>query len=389
MEVISVSVLVSFVVVICFYMLIDYGGLVESFWRLVPVERHERVATVLARIDYSLGGFLRGQILICVILGCVWTVWLYAVMGLKQYALLVGFIAGVFNFVPYLGPAIGGLSTCVYVVLDPSYSGASGILTGLALGMFGFGLVQALEGFVLQPKLIGTKAQLHPLLIIFSLVAGGQVGFAGLLLAVPTACIARVLWLELFWHPYMNRQVESLPEDARTSFAGSAMRVFEETQRKLDDFAEVPIGGVAAVRRAREHVRRLDERDASQAEVEARRREEEGDWIVSPDSADESVDPRLSPGDDLVSGVPGDASDGGKRNSEGVSAPASKPSAPAPPYARRKLRSRAVEAAAESAPESAPAEEAPSSPRKPRESRAARRARLKGNSDGGATGGGK
>src|SRR5690606_5607275 len=102
LNLVATAIMLSFAVVICFYMLIDYGGLVDRFWEAVPVEKHERVARILARIDYSLGGFLRGQLMICVILGCVWTLWLIFAMGLVRYALLVGFIAGLFNFIPYL-----------------------------------------------------------------------------------------------------------------------------------------------------------------------------------------------------------------------------------------------------------------------------------------------
>jgi predicted PurR-regulated permease PerM len=255
---ISTTIMLSFVVVICFYMLVDYTNIIEQFWRLVPVEHHERWARVLAKIDYSLGGFLRGQLTICFILGLVWAFWLMFVMGLVRYALLVAVIAGTFNFIPYLGPAIGGIAASAYVILAPEYHGFMEKLGGVALALLGLAIVQFLEGFVLQPKLIGSKAQLHPLLIMLALIAGGQFGFAGLLLAVPVACVFKVLWSELFWEPYVQKQRVRLESAGEKDFAASAMRVFTITQDRLIEDAEIPPGSHMVVKKAREYLREFD-----------------------------------------------------------------------------------------------------------------------------------
>jgi len=232
-SVIGFTIFLSFVVVIAFYMLVDYASLVETFWQAVPLAYHDRTAIVLAKIDYSVGGFLRGQLLICCVVGIMWTTWLSAVMGLYRYALLVGSIAGSMNFIPYLGPSIGFIGAGFYVLLSPVYEGWVSKLTGIGLGLAGLTIIQAIEGMVLQPKLIGPRAQLHPLLIILALLAGSQFGFAGMLLAVPMACIIKAVWTEFVWDPYCERQMNALRAEAEISFARRAMRLFEKTQQEL------------------------------------------------------------------------------------------------------------------------------------------------------------
>jgi predicted PurR-regulated permease PerM len=125
------------------------------------------------------------------------------VLGMKQYALLIGFVAGAANFIPYLGPLMGEIPAILYVLLSNNYEGPKEKLlyTGLVIGLFA--LIQTLDGFVFQPKIVGKSAQLHPVVVILALVVGGQFGIMGMIVAVPTACILRVLIKEFYWDQRM------------------------------------------------------------------------------------------------------------------------------------------------------------------------------------------
>ena len=233
-------VFLSFTGVVTFFMLLDFNIMTSNFWKIVPVQHRNKTAELLARIDYALGGYLRGQISVCFVVGLIWTLWLMLVLGLYQYALLIGFITGLMNFVPYLGAFTGLISGILYVLLG-EYTRIGGPMGGIMLVIVGFAILQAIEGFVLQPLLVGKKAELHPLIIIFALLLGSQFGIAGMLLAVPVAVIVRVLLKELFWKDYMRDQKEKLghvnddPEDE--CFASEAMLVFKKMQLQLDEKA--------------------------------------------------------------------------------------------------------------------------------------------------------
>ena len=97
---------VSFVVVICFYFLLDYNRFEHIARVLLPDDKESRVFSIWSRIDSALGGFLRGQLIVATTIGVLYTVGLMA-MGMKEYAILIGFLAGFGNMIPYLGPVLG------------------------------------------------------------------------------------------------------------------------------------------------------------------------------------------------------------------------------------------------------------------------------------------
>jgi predicted PurR-regulated permease PerM len=259
-------VFLSFTGVVTFFMLLDFNTMTSNFWKIVPVEHRDKTAEILARIDYALGGYLRGQISVCFVVGIIWTLWLILVLGLYQYALLIGFVTGLMNFVPYLGAFTGLLSGILYVLLG-DYTGIGGPMGGIALVILGFAVLQAIEGFVLQPLLVGKKAELHPLIIIFALLLGSQFGIAGMLLAVPVAVIIRVLLKELFWKHYMRDQAQKMDDDTKGAdgsvdseeYAREAMLIFKKVQLDLDekaregdwvdDLKKPPIKAVTKVRK--------------------------------------------------------------------------------------------------------------------------------------------
>ena len=139
-----------------------------------------------AESDQVLGGFLRGQLSVMLVLGAIYALGLWLV-GL-DLGLLIGFIAGLVSFVPYLG-AFVGLAAAVIATLVQH-----GDLTHLALVLGVFAVGQALESFVLTPWLVGDRIGLHPVAVIFAIMAGGQMfGFLGVLLALPVTAVAMVL----------------------------------------------------------------------------------------------------------------------------------------------------------------------------------------------------
>jgi predicted PurR-regulated permease PerM len=172
--------------VVTFYLLRDWDELVGKIHGLLP-RKWEPTALKLAKeSDEVLGAFLRGQMLVMLALAFIYSMGLWWV-GL-ELALIIGLVAGLVSFVPYLGFIIGILLASVAAMMqfhDPFF-----LL--LVAAVFGFG--QALEGMLLTPLLVGDKIGLHPVAVIFAVMAGGTLfGFVGVLLALPVAAIVMVL----------------------------------------------------------------------------------------------------------------------------------------------------------------------------------------------------
>lgn len=172
--------------VVAFYLLRDWDILVERIHALVP-RSIEPVVTRLAReSDDVLGAFLRGQLSVMVVLGVLYGVGLWLV-GISVGP-LIGMIAGLISFVPYLG-AITGVVMGVIAALVQYQDWAH-----VALVLMVFAIGQSLEGYVLVPRLVGEKIGLHPVAVIFAVLAGGELfGFLGVLLALPVASVVMVL----------------------------------------------------------------------------------------------------------------------------------------------------------------------------------------------------
>jgi predicted PurR-regulated permease PerM len=172
--------------VVAFYLLRDWDVLVARIHALIP-RSVEPVVTRLAReSDDVLGAFLRGQLSVMVVLGSFYGIGLWSV-GVSVGP-LIGMIAGLISFVPYLG-AITGVVIGVIAALV-QYQDWTHVL--LVLGVFAIG--QTLEGYVLVPRLVGEKIGLHPVAVIFAVLAGGELfGFLGVLLALPVASVVVVV----------------------------------------------------------------------------------------------------------------------------------------------------------------------------------------------------
>ena len=174
--------------VVSFYLLRDWDRIVAWVDSYLPREAAPEIREQARRIDETMAGFIRGQALVCLTLATVYGVGL-TLTGLNS-GLLVGIAAGCVSFIPYFGAA-------------------SGFIVGIAIAFFQFGAEQwghiaavaavflagqTLESYVLTPRLVGDRVGLHPLWIIFALMAGGALfGFTGVLLAVPAAAVIGVL----------------------------------------------------------------------------------------------------------------------------------------------------------------------------------------------------
>lgn len=172
--------------VLTFYLLRDWDVLMSQLRALIP-RRHEVLAVRLGQeCDQVLGAFLRGQLAVMLALSVVYALGLLLV-GIEG-ALLIGVAAGLLSFVPYLGFALGIIVAGVTALVQ--FQDLLHVL--LVLAVFGFG--QMLESAVLTPYLLGDRIGLHPVAVIFSVMAGGQLfGFVGILLALPTAAVMVVL----------------------------------------------------------------------------------------------------------------------------------------------------------------------------------------------------
>lgn len=172
--------------VLTFYLLRDWDDLVAGVEALLP-RGSAAVWTRLAReSDEVLGAFLRGQLLVMFALGIIYTTGLWFI-GL-DFALLIGMFAGLVSFVPYLGLIVGILIAGLAAILQ--FKGIGELPAVAAV----FIVAQALEGSFLTPRLVGEQIGLHPVAVIFAVMAGGQLyGFFGILLALPVAAVAMVL----------------------------------------------------------------------------------------------------------------------------------------------------------------------------------------------------
>ncbi|MDY7218985.1 AI-2E family transporter [Denitrificimonas sp. JX-1] len=173
--------------VVTFYLLRDWDILVGKLRRLLPRSKEALTVHLVGECHEVLGAFMRGQLLVMLALGIVYAVGLM-LLGL-ELGLLIGLLAGLASLVPYMGFIVGIGAALIAGVfqfgLDPY------ILIGI-ISVFGIG--QALESMLLTPLLVGDRIGLHPVAVIFAILAGGQLfGFTGVLLALPVAAVIMVL----------------------------------------------------------------------------------------------------------------------------------------------------------------------------------------------------
>lgn len=184
---INVVILLVVVPVVAFYLLLDWDNMTAKIDDLLPRDAVPVVRKLANEIDNTLASFIRGQGTVCFILGSYYAIALM-LAGLN-FGLVVGFIAGLISFIPYVGALVGGL---LAIGLALFQFWGQPLFIGIVAGIFVTG--QFLEGNILTPKLVGQSVGLHPVWLIFALsVFGSLFGFVGMLVAVPVAAVIGVL----------------------------------------------------------------------------------------------------------------------------------------------------------------------------------------------------
>ncbi len=191
MVIISWLVNLALIPVVAFYLLRDWDVMVEKIRLLLPRSVEPIVSRLSREADSVLGGFLRGQISVMLALGAIYSIGLW--MAGIDLALLIGMLAGLVSFIPYLGAIVGVGAGLIAALVQ------HGDLTHVLLVALVFGAGQTLESVVLTPCLVGDRIGMHPVAVIFAVMAGGQLfGFIGVLVALPVAAVVMVILRYLY-----------------------------------------------------------------------------------------------------------------------------------------------------------------------------------------------
>ncbi len=173
--------------IVVFYLLVDWPQMMARLGDWLPRDHEATLRRLAGEMDAAIGAFIRGQGIVCLVLGTIYTVGLTLID--LQYGLLIGIATGVMSFVPVVGTVLGLITASIVAVIQgwPDLT-----LLGLVVLIFGIG--QALDAGFLSPRVVGPKVGLHPVALIFSLFVFSYLfGFVGVLVAVPMAAAIGVL----------------------------------------------------------------------------------------------------------------------------------------------------------------------------------------------------
>ena len=184
---IQIGGVVVLIPIIAFYFLLDWDRMLESLRRLIPRHYEKTTLGIVGECHNVLGAFVKGQFLVMFLLGVVYAVGLQLI-GL-EVGLIIGMIAGLASIIPYLGFGVGIIAAVIATLFQFGID-----WTHLALVIIVFMIGQAIEGYILQPFLLGDKIGLSPVAVVFAVLAGAQLaGFLGMLIALPVAAVIVVL----------------------------------------------------------------------------------------------------------------------------------------------------------------------------------------------------
>lgn len=181
---------------LAFYILKDFQIFQRAVIAVVPKEHRKRTVKLLTDVDTALGNYIRGQFLVCVIVGVLAYIGYWAI-GM-EYPLLLAAVVAVFNIIPYVGPFFGAAPA---IVMAASISWKMVLYVCIVNT-----IIQMLEGNVISPQVVGRTLHMHPLFIIFALLVGGEfAGIVGMILAVPFFAVMKVLIQHIFVY-YVHRR---------------------------------------------------------------------------------------------------------------------------------------------------------------------------------------
>ncbi|MCB1584261.1 MAG: AI-2E family transporter [Marinicella sp.] len=195
--------------VVTFYLLRDWDIITQRVGELIPRPYYPTVNAITRDANSVLSSFLRGQLSVMLALGTIYTIGLW-IVGV-ELSLLIGMGAGMISFVPYLGTIVGLIAGVIAALVQ------FGDVNHIVYVLIVFGIGQLLEGFVLTPWLVGDRIGLHPVAVIFAVLAGGQLfGFVGVLLGLPLAAVVMVL-LRHGHERYLNSKLYGQESDISLS----------------------------------------------------------------------------------------------------------------------------------------------------------------------------
>ena len=190
--------------IIAFYFLLDWERMLDNLRRLIPRSYEKSTLQIVGECHNVLGAFVKGQFLVMVLLGIVYAVGLQLI-GL-EVGLIIGMIAGLASIIPYLGFAVGIIAAAFATLFQFGLEWTHLVLVGVV-----FLIGQIIEGYILQPFLLGDKIGLSPVAVVFAVLAGAQLaGFLGMLIALPVAAVIVVLMRHVRDY-YENSQFYSTP----------------------------------------------------------------------------------------------------------------------------------------------------------------------------------
>ncbi|MGD9677243.1 MAG: AI-2E family transporter [Vulcanibacillus sp.] len=182
----TINILITIVLVpfITFYLLVDYQVLEKTIITFVPKKERKKFIRIARDIDEALGNYIRGQLIVCLIIGILAYIG-YLIIKLP-YALVFAVIVAITNVIPYLGAYIGATPAILVGLSISWHMGASVFIVNM--------IIQLIESNVISPQIVGKKLHMHPLFIIIALMIGGKLaGIIGLIFAVPIFAILRVI----------------------------------------------------------------------------------------------------------------------------------------------------------------------------------------------------
>ncbi len=201
--------------IIAFYLLVDLPHLRQVAESLVPERNRAEVQVVAHRLNRAIGGFFRGQLVVALIVGTMVSIGL-AILGLPFW-LLVGMIAGIFNMIPLIGPYIGAIPGIIIALTTRDVGTAVWVVVIMVVA-------QQIDNHLITPNVMQRVVKLHPAAVMLALLAGGTIaGFLGLLLAVPTAAVLKILGSHL-WRTYvLGEPIEEIAAEDEAEDAGGGV----------------------------------------------------------------------------------------------------------------------------------------------------------------------
>ncbi|NYS80024.1 MULTISPECIES: AI-2E family transporter [Halomonadaceae] len=227
---------VALIPVVTFYLLLDWNRLLDNVANLIPRQWADDTFRLARRCDEVLSSFLRGQLLVMLCLGIIYSVGL-TLMGLN-FGLLIGFVSGLVSIVPFLGFIVGLVIALVVALFQyATWWAVVGVILVFSVG-------QMAESVILQPKLLGDKIGLHPVAVIFAVLAGGNLfGLTGVLLALPVAAVILVLLKEVKVRYQHSELYDDKNIDNQSTIIESSSSYHDELGRDNQgrkDFGESP-----------------------------------------------------------------------------------------------------------------------------------------------------